>query len=48
MLNITVLPYLYSFTKAMGVIMFFFYFLFVLVSLGFEYDVYDCPIKIAG
>lgn len=32
----------------MGIIMFFFYFLFVLVSLGFEYDVYDCPIKIAN
>jgi sodium/potassium/calcium exchanger 2 len=31
-------------TKAMGLSMFVFYFLFVAVSLGFEYHFLHCPI----
>eukprot|EP00095_Tigriopus_kingsejongensis_P005989 maker-scaffold48_size466083-snap-gene-3.25 protein:Tk05989 transcript:maker-scaffold48_size466083-snap-gene-3.25-mRNA-1 annotation:"sodium potassium calcium exchanger nckx30c isoform x2" len=38
----SILLFNWKMTKAMGLTMFVFYFLFVAVSLGFEYDVYTC------
>ena len=40
----SILIFNWKMTKAMGLTMFVFYFLFVLTSLGFEYDVYSCPL----
>ena len=40
----SILLFNWKMTKGMGFSMFIFYFVFVAVSLGFEYDVYKCPI----
>jgi len=40
----TILICNWKMTKSMGFSMFIFYFLFVIVSLGFEYDFYACPL----
>ncbi|TRY67329.1 hypothetical protein TCAL_02759 [Tigriopus californicus] len=39
----SILVFNWKMTKGMGFSMFVFYFIFVAVSLGFEYDFYDCP-----
>ena len=39
----SILIFNWKMTKGMGFSMFIFYFVFVLVSLGFEYDFYSCP-----
>jgi len=40
----SILIFNWKMTKVMGSLMFVFYFLFVAVSLGFEYNVYSCPL----
>jgi sodium/potassium/calcium exchanger 2 len=42
----SILLFNWRMTKGMGLSMFFCYFIFVAVSLGFEYDWYECPIKL--
>jgi sodium/potassium/calcium exchanger 2 len=41
---LSILIFNWKMTKGMGFSMFVFYFIFVLVSLGFEYNFYKCPI----
>jgi len=41
---LSILIFNWKMTKGMGFSMFIFYFLFVIVSLGFEYDFYACPL----
>ncbi len=40
----SILIFNWKMTKGMGFSMFLFYFLFVAVSLGFEYGLYRCPL----
>ena len=40
----SILLFNWKMTKGMGFSMFVFYFVFVAVSLGFEYKAYECPI----
>ena len=40
----SILIFNWKMTKGMGFSMFILYFIFVAVSLGFEYDLYECPI----
>ena len=41
---LAILLFSWKMTKAMGAAMFFFYFIFVIVTLGMEYDYYSCPL----
>jgi sodium/potassium/calcium exchanger 2 len=41
---LSILAFNWKMTKAMGVVMGVFYFIFVLISLGFTYGLYSCPI----
>ena len=41
---LSILSFKWKMTKGMGIIMGFFYFIFVIVSLGFSYCWYICPI----
>ena len=40
---LSILLFSWKMTKTMGLSMFVFYFLFVIATLGFEYDFYECP-----
>ena len=40
----SILVFNWKMTKGMGFSMFLLYFVFVGISLGFDYGVYDCPI----
>ena len=40
----SILIFNWKMTKGMGFSMFILYFVFVAVSLGFEYDLYQCPL----
>ena len=41
---LSILLFNWKMTKFMGFSMFVFYFLFVIVTLGFEYDLWACPL----
>ena len=41
---LSILLFNWKMTRGMGFVMFAFYFAFVIITLGFEYDVYECPL----
>ena len=42
---LSILVFNWKMTKGMGFFMFLLYFVFVAISLGFDYKVYTCPIQ---